>query len=432
MTDRAETLPDIVAASCSAACDDLQVQRITTSAGVQIDSIDTSCTAAGELLGLPPRAIPCRIDGKEVSQTDAIAAALKLLKSSQAPLIYGLRYSTAEAQGVAVSLGERLGATIDTAASNHIGARGTAIQTVGTSGCTYGELRDRADCILFWQADPAATHDCFWRRFVEGGANQSSAVRLAVGSGESSIAEAADLFVPLASENSYAALSVLRALLNGATLDPQSVFKSTNMPLSSWQKLLARLKESQYGVVLYDPSALSPHVATVLHALTIDLCAHTRFSSLSLPKAGNLAGASAVLTWRTGFPGAVNFATGYPRYSPCEWSAQQLIARGEADLLVLIGDDLSGLGPVAEQASRLPRIEIGVPTSSINPENTPAYSTANLIQIPTASYLTGTDGTVFRGDGVPLPLRAIQSSPFPDLQSILQELLDGLAEKEQR
>ena len=58
--------------------------------------------------------------------------------------------------------------------------------------------------------------------------------------------------------------------------------------------------------------------------------AHARFVCVPLGGPGNATGADNVLTWQTGYPFAVNLARGYPRFGPGEYTAMDVLGRGEA------------------------------------------------------------------------------------------------------
>ena len=70
-----------------------------------------------------------------------------------------------------------------------------------------------------------------------------------------------------------------------------------------------------------------------------DLNDFTRFTARRLRIPGDVTGADAVLCWLTGFPFAVNLARGYPRYNPGEYSANELLERGEVDACLLVGSE---------------------------------------------------------------------------------------------
>ena len=62
-------------------------------------------------------------------------------------------------------LADRLGATIDTTASLGHAPSVMAIQQAGESTCTLGEIKNRADLVIFWGSDPVETHPRHLERY---------------------------------------------------------------------------------------------------------------------------------------------------------------------------------------------------------------------------------------------------------------------------
>ena len=93
------------------------------------------------------------------------SAPRKFCGDSRAPLIWGLSRSSTAGQRAAVLLAEQIGATIDTTASVCHGPSIMAIQQVGESTCSLGEVRNRADLVIFWGADPAESHPRHFERY---------------------------------------------------------------------------------------------------------------------------------------------------------------------------------------------------------------------------------------------------------------------------
>ena len=104
--------------------------------------------------------------------------------------------------------------------------------------------------------------------------------------------------------------------------------------------LVDRLKKARYASLVYDaePSALpsSQVRAEALVALTQALNGPTRAALTPLRAGGNRSGIEALTTWQTGFPFAVDFSRGFPRYLP-EESASRLLTAGVVDVLLLAG-----------------------------------------------------------------------------------------------
>jgi formylmethanofuran dehydrogenase subunit B len=131
---------------------------------------------------------------------------------------------------------------------------------------------------------------------------------------------------------------------------------------------------------------------------------------------GDVAGADTVLCWQTGFPFSVNLARGYPRYNPGEYTANNLLERGEVDAVLLVGSE--GIEKLSADArihlQRIPIIILDYP-SVANPLRANVHFT-------TAIYGVHRPGTAYRMDEVPIPLRKILDSPLPADHEILDAI----------
>ena len=122
--------------------------------------------------------------------------------------------------------------------------------------------------------------------------------------------EAADLFIQIKPRQDFVALWTLRALEKGVELDPAEVEAETGVPLATWQGLMDRMKRAQVRRDLFGtelPMTPDDHLNSyALLALARDMNAHTRFVCQPMRGPGNVTGADNVVTWRTGYPFAVN------------------------------------------------------------------------------------------------------------------------------
>lgn len=419
--------PDLAACPlCSCLCDDLRL----THDGGRITRCENACHLAEPwLLGLGQTARPtAAIEGRPVAIEAAVDRAAELLDQAWAPLVYGLVRSSTAARRAAVALGERTGATIDPACSPGVAASLLATQEVGEATCTLGEVRNRADLVVFWGADPVTTHPrhleryaLFARgRFTRSGRRDRTLV--VVDQGPTATSALADLHVPVDTGKDFEALSVLAALLRDAPLRPEA---ETGAPLDRLQSLAARMKGCRYGIVFYGPGLAardggSQHVEALLR-LVRDLNRTTRFSARSMGPSAGTRGADLVLTWQTGFPVAVNLARGYPRYQPNEGSAGRLLDRGEVDAAVVVGSaGLEALGPRA--VAHLRRI----PTVVLD-EAAPPPGIAPTVCFTTAVSGVHRSGTAYRMDGVPVRLRAPVPSDYPSDEDVLTLITRRLA-----
>jgi len=354
---------------------------------------------------VPP---PARVDGRETALEQALAEAAAILAEARAPLVYGLGQATCEAQRAAVALAEAIGAVIDPAGPLLDGASGLAYQALGASTATLGDVRDRAEVVVVWRADPAATHPRLLERLALPAANRALVV---VDERRTATAAQADAFLELPADRDVEALWTLRALVREVPIEP-----AVEPPLG---ELAARLRACRNGAILH---RVRGHVeALALHALVRDLCRVTHVVAVMLRREANAAGAEDVLAWQTGYPAAVSFARGHPRASPGELSAATVLERGEADAALVVGSDpLEDLPPAA--AARLRAI----PIVSLDPRDT-ATAAAARVAFTTAAPGVHRAGVVHRLDGVPVPLRAPLATSRPGDDEVLAAIAGRLA-----
>src|SRR5262249_23022661 len=106
------------------------------------------------------------IDGRAATFDEAARYAAELLNQSRYPLIYGLSRSSTDGQRAAVRLADLLGATIDTTASRGHAPSVMAVQEVGESTCSLGEVKNRSDLVILWGCNPAETHPRHLERYA--------------------------------------------------------------------------------------------------------------------------------------------------------------------------------------------------------------------------------------------------------------------------
>lgn len=423
-----QTFPDMACTVCGCVCDDLQ---LTTSGG-QLVRAERACPLAQpwfERLGkvTVAQAPLATVRGQSVETASALSEAAKLLRGSAAPLIWGLARSSTSGQRAAGRLAERLRANIDTTASVCHGPSIMAIQQVGESTCTLGEVRHRADLVIFWGANPVETHPRHLERysldpvgeFLPGG--RSDRTLIVIDHQATPTSALADEFYQLPVDRDFEVIWALRTLLKGLPLPP--TFEPP-LPLEKLQALVERLKGCRYGVVFFGLGLARRGIGHAnvegLLRLVRELNAFTRFTARRLRIPGDVSGADAVLCWQTGFPFAVSLAHDVPRYNPGEYSANELLERGEVDACVLVGSEpVRDLSPAAQRTlQRIPTIVLDYPhvDSAVEPT----------VRFTTAVYGIHAAGTAYRMDEVPIPLRAILPCPWPTDEQILDRLREAL------
>jgi formylmethanofuran dehydrogenase subunit B len=162
-----------------------------------------------------------------------------------------------------------------------------------------------------------------------------------------------------------------------------------------------------------------------LYRLVRTLNDRARWVGVRLGAASNGNGAAQVLAWRTGYPRAVDFSHGFPRYGPTDFAAEQLLARGEVDAALVVCDDSQLQLSSAAQAhlQKIPRV-------LIDWQETPGWSDAD-VAIRVAVPGVESSGTMFRMDGVPLALRPALAAKCPADFEVLRMLLATLTDNGQ-
>jgi len=416
---------------CGCLCDDIELHAD----GERIVKARNACSLGRSWFfnhGAERRLPDAVIDGRPATLAAAIEAAADILHEAHLPLIYGLGTVTCEAQREAVRLAELVGGGIDSQTSVSHGPTKIAGQLMGKVSCTLGEVKNRADLIVYWGSNPAESHPRHFTKysltpkgkFVPTGRRGRTMILVDVR--ETPSEKAADLFLRIRPGKDFEVLTALRALLKGQSVD-QDGLSATGLGMDQFDDLLARLKRARFGIFFFGSGLTMTrgkhmNVAALL-ALTRELNAFTKFSAMPMRTHGNEAGADNVCSWTTGYPFGVNFSRGYPRYNPGEFTAVDLLVRQEADAALIVGaDPAASLPPSAvEHLARIPSIVL-------DPRMT---HTARLARVHIATAVTGISaaGTAYRMDKVPLPLRTALQSPYPTDEEVLRRIRQAVAAK---
>jgi formylmethanofuran dehydrogenase subunit B len=416
---------------CGCVCDDL---RVTVELG-RITRAEGACRLAEPWFLTQPgvQAPPALVEGRPVPLEVALDRAVAILRASRAPLVYGLSRSSTAGQQAAVRLADFLGATIDTTASLGHAPAILALQEVGESVCTLGEVRNRADLVIFWGSDPVESHPRHFERYSVDPTGEwtphgrPDRTVVVVDVRPTATSARADLFLPVQPGRDFEALWALRALIRAGAAGespghPADPGADHGMPLPLLADLARRMKACRFGIIFFGLglSRNGHRTVAALLSLVLDLNDYTRFYARRMRVSGDVAGADSVLCWQTGYPFSVNLARGYPRYNPGEFTANNLLERGEVDACLLVGSHgLRRLSPAAlERLRSLPAIVLDA--AATEQRFTPA------VRITTAVYGLHRPGTAYRMDEVPIPLSGVLPSDLPDDETVLTALLDRL------
>jgi formylmethanofuran dehydrogenase subunit B len=377
-------------AGCGCGCDDIEV---AVAAGA-LERATGTCALGDEWFAerTADAAPLARVDGGEVDFADAVEESAAILREARLPLVCGLGQTDCESQRAAVALAEAIGAVIDPAEGG-----GEAAQALGLSTATFGDVRDRAELVVVWCADPVTTNPRLLPRL-----RLDRTELVVVDAQRTATADEAGEFIELPPELEFEALWAMRALVREVPLDRDL---AARLPLDPLERIGGRLRGCEYGAVLHGPTGYVNALA--LLAFIRDLAQVAHVVALPLRQDGNTRGAEDVLAWQTGYPAAVSFARGHPRARAGEFSAAGLLERGEADAALIVGfDAFDRLPPPA--AEHLRRI----PTIVVDPRATDTAAAAR-VAFATAAAGVQREGTIHRMDGVPLTLHAPLPSERP-------------------
>lgn len=391
---------------CGCVCDDLSV----TVESDRIVDVQNACELARPRFleqnsFHPPVA---EIGGKSSSLSEAVEETVRILSSAKSPIIYGLSRSTTEGQRAAVALAELIGGTIDTTAATGHAPSLMALQQVGESTCSLGEVKSRADLVVYWGCDPMTTHPRHFERYAPPRPGRTIVV---VDVRDTPTAQAADRAIRLEPEGDWNALWTLRALVKGLE-QPNAAADLI------W--LANQMKSAKFGVVFFGGGLIKGPLAhkqvEALLQLVTDLNSHTRFYARRMRRFGDIAGADSVLTWQTGYPFGVNFFTGSPRFNPGEFSVPAMLARKEADTCLFVGSETTAEFPpeAIEHLRSIPVIALEAPnTVTMVPPS---------VRFTTAVYGVHRPGTAYRMDEIPIPLRVLLPTEYPSDGEVLEAI----------
>lgn len=415
----------VVCAFCGCLCDDITV----TIEDGRITQAKNACVLGKAWFlnhGLPPTEPIARIDGQPAALDEALDLAATLLTRARYPFIYGLSSTSCEAQAQAVALAEALGGTIDCCTSVCHGPSGMALQGVGEPTCTLGEVKNRADLILYWGSNPAESHPRHMARyavtqkgmFIPNGRKDRTVVMVDVRPTPS--ARAADLFLQIRPGKDFEVFWALRALIKGQEVD-EVTLADTGLTLQQLDDLAQRLMNCRFGVLFFGQGltqSRGKHMNTTAAFLLIrDLNSITKFALIPMRGHGNVTGVDNVLAWQTGYPFGVNFSRGYPRFNPGEFTMVDVFSRGEADAVLVIAAD-----PIASLPQSVRRRLSEVPIIALDTHESETTRVAR-VAFTTATAGIGAPGTAYRMDNIALYMPRVLPSPYPSDEEILGELL---------
>jgi formylmethanofuran dehydrogenase subunit B len=461
---------------CGCLCDDIEL----TIADNKVAQIKNGCSMCESkflnYIGEHRTKTPLIRKGDKLVQAsykEAINKAAEILANANYPILYGWSSTDCEAQRVGVELAEEVGGVLDNTAVVCHGPSILSIQEVGIPSCTLGQIRHRADLIIYWGCNPWSAHPRHLERYTsftegrfEGSEWKSYINKVKASAGrkklqslerqgalkqrpepvvqtvsdnkppatlskegrklividvrKSMTAEMADYFIQVKPGKDYELMLAIRALVKDQDLDVDEV---AGIPVEFLQELVDAMISCEFGVIFFGmgltQSAGKFRNVDVAISLIRDLNMRTKFAILPMRGHFNVTGANTVFTWQSGYPYAVDFSLGYPKYNPGETTVVDILLRKESDAALVIASD---------PASNFPRkaVEhlVKNPLIVIDPHMNVTSLVGDVV-FPSAVVGIEKAGTAYRMDHVPLPLKKVVEPPKGVLsdEEILRRIL---------
>ena len=298
--------------------------------------------------------------------------------------------------------------------------------------CTLGEVKNRADFIVYWGGNPAECHPRHFTKytltqkgkFVPRGRKDRTMVLVDIR--ETASAKAADIFLQVRPAKDFEMLTILRALVKGQRVDPQAAAE-TGLTLEQLQDLAHRMKTCKFGVMFFGMGlsmTRGKHMnSAALLTLAAELNAFTKFVAMPMRGHGNVTGGDVIMRWTTGYPFGVNLSRGYPRFNPGEFTSVDVLIRGDVDAALILGADPGATmpQPAIDTMAR-------IPTIVLDPKVTHTSKVAR-VHITTAVTGISAPGTAYRMDEIPLPLKPALKSPYPTDEEVLKRIIAAVRKK---
>jgi formylmethanofuran dehydrogenase subunit B len=421
-------ITDALCPFCGCLCDDLTIVVENN----KITDVKQACKlGASKIMGhhrikAPMMRKDKNSEFKEVSYEEAINEAANILSNSKRPLLYGWASAVCEVHKKGILLAEELGAIIDNTATVCHAPSTLAVHEKGLPSATLGQVKNRADVIVFWGSNPVHAHPRHMGRysvfakglFSEKGRKGRKVIVVDVR--KTDTANMADQFVQLEQGSDYLVVSALRAILSGhADVVPESVGGVSKDELS---KLVDTLKTGKFvaiffGMGLTQSKSRYKNIDNAISLVT-ELNAFTKCVITPMRGHYNVTGFGNVCAWETGYATAVDFARGAPYYNPGETAANDVLLRKETDAAMIIAGDAGAHFP-ADSVRQLAKI----PVVQIDPYWNPTTEVANVV-IPVAICGVEVEGTAYRMDGVSLRMRKMVEPTHPPDTEVLEKITE--------
>jgi formylmethanofuran dehydrogenase subunit B len=401
----------MVCAGCSCLCDDISAYMKN---GQVVRTLNLCEIGQGRLSSVcdDGRALPLSPD----AYRDAVDRAAAILREHGPALILGAEELDETAIQSSWALAEHLRGLWLPRAFPELRRFYERVKTFGWSTALLDDVRDQAEAVLFWQADPLVTHhrhlsrySVFARgRFTERGNHDRNLTVIA--SDRTTIEPLCQQFFSLSPDEEKAFARALTAP------GPGHDFDHRDFPL-----LLRSLDKPAYTALFLDPQNVSEEVLDALFEWSARVNAQPRKRLVILPlwNAGaNIEGFCQFSLEKVAAAWGADFSDGAPNVVDRKLDWETLGRRVESVLLVASPPD-------GTHRADLPEALAGKPRVLLDPFKKAPASAADVV-IPVALPGIEHEGVFVRSDGLPLKasgLQAFADGGYPCVEQVAADII---------
>jgi formylmethanofuran dehydrogenase subunit B len=418
VTENPEIKENIVCPFCGCLCDDI---ALTIEGNKIIDNKNGCSISQAKFLNHHDDRL-----AMDSSVKDLVKKAADIIANSKRLLVYGLSSTENDAHREAYKIAEAAGGVVDNTSSVCHGPTILGSQESGEPIAALAETRHRADFIIYWGSNPQFAHPRHMSRYT-----RANGLYIKDGKKDRQIwvvdvrktisAGVADRYIKIAPGSDLEVISALRAIARGKILEVDEV---GGISINELTELVEAMKNAKYGVLFFglgltQSKGRHRNIDAAIRLMQ-DMNHYTKWSMMPMRGHYNVAGANKTSTWQTGYPYAVDYARGYPRYQPGEYTSVDMLVRGEPDAFLNIAAD-----PAAHFPKDAVKHLSSIPVINLDPKQNMTSLLAT-VNIQTAIAGIECDGAATRMDGLPLYLKKVVDPPegiLPD-RDVLRMIYD--------
>lgn len=366
----------------------------------------------------------------ELVETDwdtALDKAAELIAGALRPVFYGWSETSIETMKKGIALGEEVGAVLDNQATICHGPSLQAVQNVGYPVMTLGEVKNRADMIVYTGSNPQNSHPRHLARystFPRGYFRQRGRydrTLVTMDPKYSDTAKMSDIWVGFEQNGDYGFYNAIRAVLKGKELKQDVI---SGIPKEDIYELTEAMKNTQFGALFFGlgltHTLSKQRNIDIAIQMVADLNKFTKWVLMPMRGHFNVNGFNIFMSYEMGFPYGVDFSRGYPRYMNGETNTIDLLTRKEVDVFMVIAADPGAHFPggAVKHLADIPVIQVDIHWG-------PSTEIADVV-LPGSFIGVECGGTSYRMDGVPIFMKKAIDKPETcrDDEWIINELLE--------